>query len=287
MNRWAGIVAAVVLAVNVLGCTGSGDPVFVGAGDIASLTPGDDRTADLLDGIPGTVFTLGDDAYPDGSPSDFADFYAPTWGRDKARTHPAVGNHEYNTPGAAGYYAYFGAAAGDPTKGYYGFDLGAWHIIVLNGNCDFVSCAAGSPQEGWLRAELAAHTNLCIAALWHQPRFSSGSEHGNYPAVAAFWDDLYAANAEIVLNGHDHDYERFAPQAPDQSADPARGIREFVVGTGGVGEQPFDAAQPNSEVRNTDSHGVLKLTLHPTSYDWQFVPVVGDTFTDSGTGSCH
>ncbi len=276
----------------ILGLTGcsaaaSTDVVMVGAGDIASSGKGDSATETLLAAIPGTVFTLGDSVYDHGTADEFTSFYAPTWGLEKGRTVPVAGNHDYDTLNGAPYFAYFGAAAGDPTKGYYSLDLGAWHIIVLNGNCNIVSCATGSDQEQWLRSDLAAHASACTAALWHQPRFSSGAEHGNYPAVAPFWDDLYAAGAELVLNGHDHDYERFAPQTPAQVADDGRGIREFVVGTGGIGERGFNAPQPNSQVRDATTHGVLKLTLRANSYDWEFVPVSGQTFTDSGHGSCH
>ena len=268
----------------------SNDPVLVGAGDIASCSStGDEATATLLDGIAGTVITLGDNAYDNGTASEFANCYGPSWGRHLARTMPSAGNHEYNTLNATGYYGYFGTAAGDPSKGYYSYDLGAWHIIVLNSNssCTTISCAAGSAQETWLRADLAAHTNVCTLAYWHHPRFNSGASHGNNTAVAPFWDALYQYGADVILNGHEHVYERFAPQTPAGVADRAAGIRQFTVGTGGRSHYTFGTIQPNSEVRDGTSYGVLKLTLHATSYDWQFVPVAGATFTDSGTGSCH
>ena len=268
----------------------SNDPVLVGAGDIASCSStGDEATATLLDGIAGTVITLGDNAYDNGTASEFANCYGPSWGRHLARTMPSAGNHEYNTLNATGYYGYFGTAAGDPSKGYYSYDLGAWHIIVLNSNssCTTISCAAGSAQDTWLRADLAAHTNVCTLAYWHHPRFNSGASHGNNTAVAPFWDALYQYGADVILNGHEHVYERFAPQTPAGVADPAAGIRQFTVGTGGRSHYTFGTIQPNSEVRDGTSYGVLKLTLHATSYDWQFVPVAGATFTDSGTGSCH
>lgn len=266
------------------------DPVLVGAGDIASCSStGDEATASLLDGIAGTVVTLGDNVYDNGTATEYANCYGPTWGRHLARTKPTPGNHEYNTPNATGYYGYFGAAAGDPSKGYYSYDLGAWHIIVLNSNssCTTISCAAGSAQETWLRADLAAHTNVCTLAYWHHPRFNSGASHGNNTDVAPFWDALYQYGADVILNGHEHVYERFAPQTPAAVADPAAGIRQFTVGTGGRSHYTFGTIQPNSEVRDGTSYGVLKLTLHATSYDWQFVPVAGATFTDSGTGGCH
>ena len=266
------------------------DPVLVGAGDIASCSSsGDEATANLLDNIAGTVFTLGDNAYSNGTATDYTNCYGPSWGRHRSRTRPTPGNHEYNTLNATGYYGYFGSAAGDPAKGYYSYDIGAWHIIVLNSNssCTTISCAAGSLQDTWLRADLAAHANVCTLAYWHHPRFNSGSEHGNNTAVANFWNALYQYGADVILNGHEHVYERFAPQTPAAVANSATGIRQFTVGTGGASHYPFGTIQPNSEVRNSTAYGVLKLTLHATSYDWQFVPVAGATFTDSGTGNCH
>jgi len=197
-----------------------------------------------------------------------------------------VGNHEYQTAGAPGYYGYFGAAAGDPAKGYYSYNMGAWHVVVLNSNCTIVSCAAGSTQEQWLRADLAANPTTCTLAYWHHPRFSSGG-HGNDTTVAPFWQALYDTNADLVLNGHEHEYERFAPQNPSAVADTARGIRELIVGTGGKNETAFGTVQANSEVRMTGTFGVLKLTLRATGYDWQFLPEAGKTFTDSGSGVCH
>jgi hypothetical protein len=262
----------------------SSDPVLVGAGDIATCSgAGDDATANLLDGIAGTVFTVGDNVYPDGTATEFADCYAPTWGRHKARTRPSPGNHDYHTPGAAGYYGYFGAAAGDPGKGYYSYDLGAWHIIVLNSE---ISVSAGSPQEQWLRADLAAHPVDCTAAYWHKPRFSSGSHHGSSTSMRPFWQALYDYGADVVLVGHEHNYERFAPQDPNGVADPSRGIRQFVIGMGGKSHYAFGTPIANSQVRNADTYGVLKLTLHPTSYDWEFIPEAGKTFADSGTAAC-
>jgi hypothetical protein len=267
----------------------SSDPVLVGAGDIASCSSsGDEATALLLDNIPGTVFTLGDNAYESGSASEYANCYGPSWGKHKTRTRPTPGNHEYNTTGATGYYGYFGAAAGDPTTGYYSYELGQWHIIVLNSNsdCGTISCDAGSTQEQWLRADLAANTKTCTLAYWHHPRFNSGAEHGNDLKVAPLWQALYEFGADVILNGHEHVYERFAPQNPNGVADPL-GIRQFTVGTGGKSHYPFGTIQPNSQVRNATSYGVLKLTLHASSYDWQFVPVAGASFTDSGTANCH
>jgi len=267
------------------------DPVLVGAGDIASCDDlsGAEATAKLIENIPGTVFAAGDLAYPDGSDEQFAKCYGPTWGRFKDRTRPAAGNHEYHSDGASGYARYFGAAAGDPKKAYYSYDLGAWHIIVLNSECDEVGgCNAASPQGQWLRQDLAQHPVACTLAYFHKPLFSSGAKHGNDPLMKPLWQALYEANADVVINGHDHDYERFAPQDPDGKADSKRGIREFVVGSGGKNShRSFDKPKPNSEVRNADTFGVLKLTLHSSGYDWEFVPQAGKSFHDSGSGSCH
>jgi hypothetical protein len=232
------------------------------------------------------VLPLGDEQYNDGAASKFLLSYEPTWGRVKALTRPVVGNHEYLTPRARDYFRYFGRAAGVEGKGYYSYDIGAWHVIALNANCGFVHCVAGSPQERWLRADLAAHTNRCVLALWHQPFFSSGSQ-GDHDPAGPFWDALYEAHADVILNGHDHDYERFASQTPAGIADARRGMREFVVGTGGSSLIRFGTLMPNSEARDDKTFGILKLTLYPSSYDWEFVGVPGSTFTDSGSSACH
>jgi uncharacterized protein YjdB len=258
--------------------------VLVGAGDISSCANNNDEaTAKLLDAIDGTVFTAGDNVYENGTTAEFNACYNPTWGRHKSRTHPTPGNHEYNTLSATGYFDYFGSAAGDRSKGYYSYDLGAWHIIVLNSN---LALNAGSPQETWLRADLAAHPVKCTLAMWHHPRFSSG-HHGSSPTLQPLWQALYDAGADLVIVGHDHVYERFAPQTPAGQLDMARGIREFVVGTGGAGLYIFEHPAANSEVKNNVTYGVLKLTLYGDRYDWKFVPVAGSGFTDSGTGVCH
>ena len=260
--------------------------VLVGAGDIASSGSGDEATAKLLDVIPGTVFTAGDNAYEDGTDSQFTNYYKPTWGRHKSRTRPAAGNHDYNSAGATGYYNYFGAAAGVAGKGYYSYNLGAWHIVVLNSNCSPVGgCNAGSVQEQWLRADLAAHPTACTAAIWHHPLFSSG-KHGNNSSVKPLFKALYDYHADVVLNGHDHTYERFAPQDSNGVAT-AQGIREFVVGMGGRSHYDWGTVRPNSEVRNNTAFGVIKLTLHSGSYDWKFIPEAGKAFTDSGSQACH
>lgn len=259
--------------------------ILVGAGDIADCdSDGDEQTARLLDSIPGTVFTTGDNAYSSGTASQFARCYGPGWGRQRARTRPSPGNHDYRTSAGAPYYQYFGAQAGEPGLGYYSYDLGAWHVISLNSN---IRMRAGSAQERWLRADLAATQAKCVLAYWHQPRFSSSTGHGDDPSTQPLWQALYDFGADVVLGGHDHDYERFAPQAPDGRVDPEHGIREFVVGTGGAERYSFGPPEPNSEVRNGDTWGVLKLTLLPDAYRWQFVPVAGKTFSDSGAGHCH
>jgi hypothetical protein len=256
---------------------------FIGAGDIADCTVTQDgATADLIDAIPGTVFLLGDNAYENGSATEYTTCYDPTWGRFKSRTMPSPGNHEYQTSGAAGYFGYFGAAA-HGSSGYYSFDLGDWHIVVLNSN---IARDAGSAQIAWLKADLAAATKTCTLALWHHPRFSSGY-HGNDTSMQPFWDELYAEGAELVLVGHDHNYERFAPQTPAGVADAVNGIRQFVVGTGGRALRGPGTARANSELFRSDTHGVLKLTLGTSSYAWEFLPIAGRTFTDNGTGNCH
>jgi acid phosphatase type 7 len=263
--------------------------VLIAAGDVASCHgQGDEATAALIDGLSGTVAMLGDSAYDRGDPQEFADCYDPSWGRFKSRTRPAVGNHEYLTAGAEGYFDYFGPAAGDPAAGYYSYDLGAWHAVALNSQCwEVGGCGAEDPQALWLKADLASRPTLCTLAYWHVPRYSSGI-HGSSDLVDAYWDLLYQAGVDVVLTGHDHDYERFAPQDDQGRADPERGLREFVVGTGGFSHYPFPGVPiANSEVRNASSFGVLVLTLYEDRYEWQFLPAAGQAFTDSGTTACH
>jgi 3',5'-cyclic AMP phosphodiesterase CpdA len=265
-------------------------PVLVGAGGIASSnTAGDEATAALIDRLPqATVFTAGDNAYERGTAAQFANCYGKSWGRFKARTRPAPGNHDYATAGGGPYYAYFGAAAGAPGQGWYSYDLGAWHVVVLNSNCQGNGrCAKGSPQERWLRADLAASTARCTLAIIHHPRFSSDNIEGSRPHVGPLWDALYAAGADLVISGHARVYERFAPQTPAGKTDPAYGLRLINVGTGGRGHAGFKAPVANSVVRNGKSWGVLKLTLHGRSYDFAFLPVAGAKFTDAGSASCH
>jgi 3',5'-cyclic AMP phosphodiesterase CpdA len=258
--------------------------VLIAAGDIAECPrQADEATAAIVDTLPGTVAVLGDNVYDNGTAEEYANCYHPSWGRHKARTRPTPGNHEYGSPGAAPYFAYFGAAAGTPGEGWYSYNLGKWHIVVLNSE---LPRSVDSPQMQWLRADLAANPALCTLAYWHKPRFSSGP-HGNNAGMAPFWDALYAAGADVVLVGHDHTYERFAPQAPDGSADPARGIRQFVVGTGGRSAYAFQGTPvANSEVRFNASPGVLRMELDEAGYRWRFIPVTGAS-PDEGSGTCH
>jgi hypothetical protein len=233
------------------------------------------------------VLTLGDAVYPDGTASQFGDCYDPTWGRVLSRTRPTPGNHEYHTTDAKGYFGYFGDAAGDPAKGYYAYDLGTWRVYSLNSNCEEIGgCDAGSAEVKWLNADLAENPAACVLAYWHHPRYSSG-EHGSQPSVDGLWDALYAAGAEIVLSGHDHDYERFAPQSDKGEPDPDAGLVEFVVGTGGFSHYPFGRILATSQAHNNTAYGVLELTLSASSWSSRFIPIAGKSYTDAATGTCH
>jgi hypothetical protein len=259
---------------------------LVAAGDIGSCTSaGDDATGALLESLGGTILGLGDFAYPNSSAQDFASCFEPSWGRHKARIRPIIGN-EYQQPGAAPYFAYFGAAAGDPSEGWYSFDTAGWHVVMLNSACNKNSgCGAGSPQALWLEADLAASSRPCTLAALHDPRFSSG-QLGVDDTTLALWQILYAHGVDVLLHGDDHAYERFARVNPNGVAEPLRGIRPFIVGTGGASLHNPDEAEPNSEVRDNSTYGVLRLTLEPTSYAWQFHGAGPGTFTDSGSESC-
>ncbi len=289
---WAALLGVLVLD----GCgggTGRGGPspvpiprgpsVFVGAGDIGwcgSTAP--EATAKLLDGVEGTVFTTGDNAYPAGTREDFRNCYEPNWGRHKSRTRPTPGNHDYGTAGAAPYFEYFGANAGPSGFGYYSFDLGAWHIVALNSN---IPMDQGSPQLFWLRQDLDEHRQDCTLAYWHHPLFSSGP-NGNQLFVREVWRVLYEYDAEVVLNGHEHMYERYAQQDPNGRFDLQRGIREFVVGTGGA--PLYQLVQGGANLETSASvYGVLRLTLVSNGYTWEFTSVAGQSYRDSGTGTCH
>ena len=289
----------------------AGDPVVAAAGDIAcdpselnfNNGQGSANACDqlytsnlLVNAGLAAVLALGDNQYYCGGYQAFLQSYDLSWGRVKSITHPSVGNHEYlisggtgcdsTNTGGAGYFQYFGAAAGTVGQGYYSFDIDAWHMIALNSNCsDAGGCGSSSPQYQWLQADLAAHTNQCILAYWHIPLFSSGGRAA--PNSQAFWNLLYANHADVILNGHDHIYERFAPQSPTGTLDLSQGIREFIVGTGGADHTVLSTTAANSEVRNDSTYGVLMLTLHASSYDWQFVPMAGQSFNDSGSQACH
>ncbi|MDX6647555.1 MAG: hypothetical protein QOK40_3282 [Miltoncostaeaceae bacterium] len=280
------------------------DPVIAAAGDIACEPSNANLSganisscqqmavSDLLVGAQlSAVLALGDNQYNCGGLQAFQQSFDPSWGRVKSIIRPAPGNHEYLTcdstnPNASGYFSYFGAAASPATNGYYSYDTGAWHLIVLNSQCSAAGgCGPTSPQGTWLANDLATHNNICTLAYWHIPLFSSGGRTSG--TVKPFWDQLHAAGVDVVLNGHDHSYERFAPQTPGAGADPARGIRAFVVGTGGANHTAFRTISANSEVRNDSTFGVLELTLHPGGYDWGFVAQQGAAFTDAGSASCH
>lgn len=284
-----------VAAAGDIACDPASDHFNGGAGTTTACKQS--ATAQLIESLPvAAVLALGDTQYYCGGHSAFLESYDRSWGAFKSITHPSVGNHEYLTSGgtgcnagnagANGYFTYFGASAGARGQGYYSFDLGAWHLIALNSNCgDADGCSATSPQGRWLAADLAVHRSLCTLAFWHIPLFDSGgfAESGTRP----LWQILYDNGADLILNGHDHIYERFAPQTPTGALDRQRGIRELIVGTGGASHSSITHNAANSEVTNATTFGVLKLTLHPTSYDWSFVPVPGGTFTDSGSTACH
>lgn len=291
--------AASLLLTDLLGepaqtQTSTLEATLVGAGDIASCSyDRDQATANLLANVSGTVFTLGDNAYPDGTAAQFTNCYHPTWGVEKARTKPSVGNHEYHTPDASGYFGYFGAAAQDPDKGYYSYKRGSWRVVVLNSNCSEVGgCGGRSPQGRWLKQVLTNFTSRCTLAYFHHPLFASTGAAST--EVRPFWKILYSHNADVILSGHAHYYERFAPQRPDGTRDRSRGIREFVVGTGGAAPlQPMTSPRAaNSQIDSekapgTTAYGVLKLDLYAGSYAWKFRPVAGESFTDSGNDQCH
>jgi hypothetical protein len=234
---------------------------------------------------PDAVLALGDTQYPNGGYGQYLGSYARSWGRFRSITYPAIGNHEYLTDQARGYFGYFGQRAGNPNQGWYSYDLAAWHVIVLNSECSHIrGCGPGSPQERWLAADLAAHPNGCTLAYWHEPRWSSGT-HGSNPLYSAIWGDLVAAGVDVVLNGHDHDYERFAPLLADGQVD-VKGVREFIVGTGGESHYKFHLPATGSQVRIANTFGVLRLALEPGAYEWRVVSVSGATI-DAGKAACH
>jgi hypothetical protein len=264
---------------------------IVAAGDIARCELGsDEATGLLLDEMladtEGVVAALGDTVYNSGAPDEYRDCYEPAWGRHGSRTRPAVGNHEYKTKNATGYFEYFGEAAGDPDKGWYSYTMGTWQIIVLNSNCSQIGgCDEGSDQEQWLRDELATAAAKCTVAYMHHPRFSSGT-HGDDDSLIDLWAVLDKYNVEMVLAGHDHNYERFGPMTADGSLTGADGVQSFVVGTGGTYLRPADTPRPGSETLIDDKHGVLRLDLAHESYEWRFVDTAGITH-DRGSRACN
>ncbi len=279
---------------------GGGDAVIAAAGDIACGVGSTGAackqvaTAALLTAVnPVAVLPLGDVQYEEGTLSDFQNYYNPSWGKFKSITFPSVGNHEYLTSGASGYFDYFNGVgnatgvAGDRGKGYYAVNVGAWRLYALNSNCGSAGgCQAGSPQETWLRADLKSNPHQCVLAYFHHPLYTSGSRAT--PAVAPLYQALYDNGAELILNGHEHNYERFAPQDAKGNLDMGKGVREFVVGTGGRNFTQFVTSAKNSEVKNDVTFGILKLTLHPASYDFTFMPITGSSFTDQGSAvACH
>jgi acid phosphatase type 7 len=297
------VAACVTLAV--VPSARAADPVVAAAGNIAcdpaspyfaagAGTPTNCRqreTAALLPAGLSAVLPLGDAQYCCGTLASYTAVYDPTWGTAKAITHPVPGNRDYATAGAAGYFDYFNGpgaasgAAGNRAEGYYSFDLGAWHLVALNTNCTHVACAAGSAQERWLRADLAAHPTSCTLAYMHAGRFSSGRPGGAL-SMAPLYRVLYEGGADVALAGHARHYERFAPQT-SVGRSPAFGIRQFVVGTGGYSLGPIGTPKKNSEVRENTTFGVMELTLHPAGYSWRFIAPAGATFSDSGSGACH
>jgi len=291
--RWTGVL---LVLLGLAHSAPAADPILIGAGDIAKCgprLPNAEATARLLDEFfannqdaESVVFTLGDAVYPKGRVGEFTECYEPTWGRHKDRTRPSVGNHEYKTRGAQPYYEYFGDKAGEAGKGYYSYNLGEWHIIALNSICEEVGCGPGSPQYKWLADDLKNNPRPCTLAYMHHPFFSSG-KHGGAKELRPFFDLLYEHRVDVALGGHEHNYERFAPQTPDGDLEEGRGIQQFIVGTGGRELRRVRRPQPNSVVLDRSSYGVLKLTLKPKSYDWEFLPIAGASFSDAGSRECN
>jgi acid phosphatase type 7 len=269
----------------LMSASASADEVFVGAGDIAVCsTQGDEKTATLLDDIPGTVFTLGDNAYGDGTAQEFSSCFEPNWGRHKVRMRPSPGNHDYRSTGAQPYRDYFGVPLN------YAYDLGDWHIVSLDSNCELPGnggCGLDSPTMQWLKSNLELNSKPCTLVYFHHPRWSSNLPEGGSKKMQTAWTIMFNAGVDVVLAGHSHSYERFAPFDAQGRVNWSRGLRSFVVGTGGAELKLFSGALAGSQVRNGATFGVLKLVLRAADYTWQFIPVAGKTFTDSGSGVCH
>ena len=258
--------------------------VLIGAGDIAAASSHDQATADIINDYPdAVVFTTGDNAYPDGSADDFEEFYRQTWGGFKDRTRPAIGNHDARTPGASAYFAFFGDNAGTPGEGWYSYDLENWHVIVLNSECGADGLASCSSQSAWLADDLAANSQLCMLAYWHKPVFNSGRHVPGHTSFSDEWAQLDDAGVDLVLNGHDHNYQRYAPQNSEGEATEA-GVRQFIVGSGGAKLYEQSTTAPNLE-EFYRGYGVLKLELAKASYAWSFIPTEG-SYSDEGRGSC-
>ena len=260
--------------------------ILIGAADIAGCYSSNKgkATALLLDKFSGTVFTAGDNVYPKGTEQYFSECYGPSWGRHKQRTRPAPGNHDYQSGQAEPYFNYFGANAGPAGRGFYSYDLGAWHILSLNSNVQ--AAHWGKAEEEWLHQDLAKNQSACKLAYWHHPYFSSGKRHGDDPHQRNLFTILYHQGVSLVVSGHDHVYERFAPQDPDGKAD-RHGVRQFIIGTGGAKLYGFGPVKANSEAHDNHTHGVIRFTLRDHSYDWYFIPIAGETFTDRGSAVCH
>ncbi len=279
---------AVVVAAGDIACD-PGSGAFGNGGGTATWCRARDTFALIRAIDPDLVLPLGDEQYDDGRLTKFRRSYDLSWGSMRLRSRPVPGNHEYGVADASGYFRYFGARAGSPGRGWYSYDLAGWHLVALNSNCSLVGCAVGSPQYRWLQADLGSHPLSCTLAYFHHPRFSSGPHGDDLEATWTrdLWRLLYARGADLVLNGHDHIYERFAPMTPAGVVDRSTGIREFVVGTGGVQHYWIDQVRWASQVRNARAFGVLRLSLAPDRYAWRFVPVAGSSFSDSGFGRCH
>jgi alkaline phosphatase len=285
------VLVSLVLVVSVAGPAAAKPITVLIAGDIAMGTAdsGEELTAQLIEQRKGLVITAGDNAYESGTLAEFRVHYAPTWGRFLERTRATPGNHEYYTPGARGYFDYFGWRAGPERLGYYSLKVGDWRIYALDSEvCELdVGCGPGSPQYTWLKKTLAKPAARCSLAVYHTPLFSSGF-HGNEPRVRPLYRLLYEAGVELIVNGHEHDYERLAPARPDGRIDSKKGVHQIIAGTGGAPLRPKGAREAaHSRLYSDDAWGVLELRLKQRSYTWTFLPVEGETFTDRGTRSCH